>query len=187
LSEFDEAEFEMALSVIRHFLDFQATKLAIETIFGGARFGVGDPSEVRMQKVASDSLRPVSRMRVRRFHDATNEIDIGMTAEEAERWRVLRRQDKDSIWAKIESFGLRQGGSQNALFEASDVVARWLLDSVDFCWREKQRDLINGARVELLVGVRETRTQSVVIAARARLWAAASRHSWDRDDMRAEL
>jgi len=42
---FDEAEFEMSLSVIRHFLDFQATKLAIETIFGGARFGVGDQSK----------------------------------------------------------------------------------------------------------------------------------------------
>jgi len=44
--ELDEAEFEMSLSVIRHFLGFQAAKLAIETIFGGACFSVGDQSEM---------------------------------------------------------------------------------------------------------------------------------------------
>src|SRR5712672_2008349 len=83
--------------------------------------------------------------------DATYEIDIGMTAEEP-----------DIGVFDVGGIGVRSGQNRvvglrraipDALFEASDVVANGYLEGVDFAGGEKQRDLINGARVELLVGV----------------------------------
>jgi len=83
--------------------------------------------------------------------DPTYEIDIGMTAKKADVGvfdvgRIRIRSGQNGV------VGLRRA-IPDALFEASDVVANGYLIGVDFAGGEKQRDLINGARVELLVGV----------------------------------
>src|SRR5467141_3377840 len=83
--------------------------------------------------------------------DATNEIDIGMMAEEA-----------DIGVFDVGGIGVRSGQNRviglggaipDALVEAGDVVADGYLISVDSAGREKRRDLIGGTWVELLVGV----------------------------------
>src|SRR5712675_3146533 len=85
--------------------------------------------------------------------DATNEIDIGMMAEEA-----------DIGVFDVGGIGVRSGQNRvvglggpipNAFFEACDIVADGYLIRVDLAGSQKWRDLIGGARVELLVGVED--------------------------------
>src|SRR6266404_2523079 len=83
--------------------------------------------------------------------DATNEIDIGMMAEEA----------NIGVF-DVGGIGVRSGQNRvvglggpipNAFFEACDIVADGYLIRVDLAGSQKWRDLIGGAWVELLVGV----------------------------------
>src|SRR5712672_1483289 len=83
--------------------------------------------------------------------DATHEIDIGMMAEEAD----IGVFDVGGIGVRAGQNGaVGLGGPiPNAFFEACDIVADGYLIRVDLAGSQKWRDLINGAWVELLVGV----------------------------------